>query len=404
MKVFQINGGSTGSTGTILFALQDVAGRQGIHVTCASPITTTNRSGGEFVKIGSFWGRRLSELMARITGLAGCFSPFATARLLRTMRRKGVDLIHLHTLHSSYINLPMLFRYIKKRNIPVVWTLHDCWAFTGHCPHFAYVGCDKWRTQCGSCLLYRQYPASFFDNSSYMYRLKKRWFTGVSNMVLVTPSQWLSQLVESSFLKDHPSLIIRHGIDLSIFKPTPSDFRVKHAIDERKHILLGVAFGWSDKKGLDVFIELAKRLDGQQYQIVLVGTDEATDKLLPENIISIHRTFDQRELAQIYSAADLMVNPTREEMLGLVNLEANACGTPVVTFRTGGSPECIDENSGCVVECNDTKALEAEIIRICTHRPYSRQACVENAARFEKGACFSRYIQLYKELAEAQKM
>lgn len=402
MKVFQINGGSTGSTGTILFALQNVASRQGIYVTCASPITTTNRSGGEFVRIGSFWGRRLSELMARITGLAGCFSPFATARLLRTMDREGVDLIHLHTLHSSYVNLPMLFRYIKKRNIPAVWTLHDCWSFTGHCPHFMYEQCEKWKTGCTACPKYHSYPKSIFDNSRFMWKKKKEWFTGIPQATIVSPSQWLADRVGESFLKEYPRKIIPNGIDLSVFRPVSSDFRQKHNLQNKK-LVLGVAYGWDDKKGLDVFIELSQKLP-EGYQVVLVGTDPEVDKLLPKSILAIHRTQNRQELAEIYSAADVFVNPTREDTFPTVNLEANACGTPVVTFRTGGSPECIDENSGSVVKYNGTEALEAEIIRICTQRPYSRHACVENAARFEKGACFSRYIQLYKELADAKKM
>ena len=203
-------------------------------------------------------------------------------------------------------------------------------------------------------------------------------------------------------MKEYPRKIIPNGIDLSVFRPVSSDFRQKHDLQNKK-LVLGVAYGWDDKKGLDVFIELSQKLP-EGYQVVLVGTDPEVDKLLPKSILAIPRTQNRQELAQIYSAADVFVNPTREDTFPTVNLEANACGTPVVTFRTGGSPECIDENSGSVVKYNDTDALEAEIIRICTQRPYSRQACIENAARFEKEACFSRYIQLYKELADAKKM
>lgn len=405
MKVLQINTVyPTGSTGKIAYALQRLCAQQNIECRVACRFYEGDQMHQEAIAVSSWLDCHVHNRLAAVTSLQGCFSYYKTRAFLKKVEKFGPDVIHLHNIHGSYIHHGLLFEYIKKNQIPTVWTLHDCWAFTGGCPHFVAYHCDKWQTGCGKCPHLKQNKRLITDFSHYMWGKKKQWFTGVSNMVLVTPSQWLSQLVESSFLKDHPNLIIRNGIDLSVFKPTPSNFRAKYAIDEQTHILLGVAFGWSEKKGLDVFIELAKRLDRQRYQIVLVGTDEATDKLLPENIISIHRTYDQRELAQIYSAADLLVNPTREEMLGLVNLEANACGTPVVTFRTGGSPECIDENSGSVVKYNDTDALEAEIIRICTQRPYSRQACIENAARFEKEACFSRYIQLYKELADAKKM
>ena len=401
MKVVQINTTcGIGSTGKICVGISQILTDSNIenYILCS-------KSNGYPLGIPCANSKyiKTQALKAKILGNYGFNSKRATRKMIGELERIQPDIVHLHNIHGHDCDLEMLFSWFQSHNTKLIWTFHDCWAFTAYCPHFTVAKCDKWRSCCEQCVQRRNY-SWLFDRSGKLFERKKELFTAVPNMVLVTPSQWLSQLVESSFLKDHPNLIIRNGIDLSVLKPTPSNFRAKYAIDEQTHILLGVAFGWSEKKGLDVFIELSKRLDRQRYQIVLVGTDEATDKLLPENIISIHRTYDQRELAQIYSAADLLVNPTREEMLGLVNLEANACGTPVVTFRTGGSPECIDENSGSVVKYNDTEALEAEIIRICTQRPYSRHACVENAARFEKGACFSRYIQLYKELVDAKKM
>ena len=181
-----------------------------------------------------------------------------------------------------------------------------------------------------------------------MYQLKKKWFTGVENMTLVTPSEWLAGLVKQSFLKDYPIRVINNGIDLEVFKPTPSNFRETYGCGDKK-IVLGVAFGWGERKGLDVFLDFAKRLDSERYQIVLVGTDENVDKQLPNTVISIHRTQNQTELAKIYTAADVFVNPTREEVFGLVNIEALACGTPGVTFNTGGSPECYDATCGSVV-------------------------------------------------------
>ena len=217
-------------------------------------------------------------------------------------------------------------------------------------------------------------------------------------MTLITPSQWLADQVEQSFLQEYPRKLIRHGIDLAVFKPTKSNFREKYQIPAHKKILLGVAFGWGVRKGLDVFVELAKRLDADEYQIVLVGTDEAVEGQLPDSILSIRRTNDQHELAEIYTAADLFVNPTREEMFGLVNVEANACGTPVLTFRTGGSPECIDEKSGVVVPHNDVDAMEQEIIRICREKPFTEADCVNRARQFDKTARFEEYVRLYEEV------
>ena len=217
-------------------------------------------------------------------------------------------------------------------------------------------------------------------------------------MTIVTPSKWLSDLVKQSFLKDYPVKVINNGIDLSIFKPTQSDFRDHYGLVGKK-IVLGVAYGWNYRKGLDVFIELQNRLP-KNYQIVLVGTNKNIDGILPTNIISIHRTQSQKELAEIYSTADVFVNPTREEVFGLVNVEAIACGTPVVTFKTGGSPECIDDTCGSVVPCNDIDAMEMEIRRICEERPYSKEACIAHSKNFDMNARFQEYVDLYKEYSK----
>jgi len=202
--------------------------------------------------------------------------------------------------------------------------------------------------------------------------------------------------VKESFLGDYPVTTIYNGIDLQIFRETGSDFRARYGL-ENKRIVLGVAFDWSFEKGLDVFLELAKRLD-ETYQVVLVGTNAEVDRTLPEHILSIHRTKNQKELAQIYSAADVFINPTREEVLGLVNLEALACGTPVVTFATGGSPECVDDSCGVVIPQNDVDAMEREIIRICTQSPYRKENCRKRAMAFDKQACLEQYIHLYKSI------
>ena len=340
MRIVQINGGAKGSTGKIMMGIADVARTQGHEVMCASPITSTNRDAGAncgYYRIGTYNSRRVNVAFARITGYNGCFAWVETYKLLKKIDEFQPDIIHLHNLHDSYINLPMLFSYIKKHDIPVVWTLHDCWAFTGHCPHFTIAKCDKWKTGCHGCKQYKDYPASIFDNSELMWKLKKKWFTGVKNMTIVTPSEWLAGLAKESYLKEYPIQVINNGIDLDVFKPTKSDFREKYGISPSECVILGVSFGWNYKKGLDCFVKLRNELN-EQYRIVLVGTDSSIDKQLPSGIVSIHRTQNQKELAEVYSAADVFFNPTREEVLGLVNLESLACGTPVVTFNTGGSP------------------------------------------------------------------
>lgn len=401
MKTVLINSCNFGSTGNIMLEIAETAENGGYTAAVCYPQSRDNsrkQKEKDFI-IGTRFSRNIHLMLAEITGLNGCFSYFSTLKLLKKLDKLKPDIIHLHNLHNCYINLSLLFKYIKKHNIKTVWTLHDCWAFTGHCPHFDMIGCDKWKTGCYSCPQYKEYPKSLFDNSKYMYRLKKKWFTDIKDMTIVTPSEWLASLVKESYLKDYPVKVINNGIDLNVFKPTESDFREKYAL-ENKYIVLGVAFGWGKRKGLDVFIELAKRLDKGKYKIVLVGTDDNIDKLLPDNIISIHRTQNQTELAEIYTAADVFANPTREENYPTVNMEALACGTPVVTFNTGGSPEMLDETCGAAVAKDDNDAMYNEIIRICEAKPYSMEACIKKAKGFDKNEKFGEYIRLYEVLNE----
>lgn len=392
MKILQINAVPYGSTGSIMFSLADMAESRGDAVLCTTGFTWKGSKRADYVMTSNIIEKTLHTYLARLTGRIGCFSVLPTWRLLRRLRKWKPDVIHLHNLHGWFINLPMLFSYIKKHDIPVVWTLHDCWSFTGHCPHFTMAGCDKWRTGCGGCGQFRQYPQSFFDCSKAMWKNKKKWFTGVKNMTIVTPSRWLGELVKQSYLKEYPVRVIHNGIDLTVFKPDPG------AEKPEKPMLLGVSYEWNEKKGLDVFIELAARL-GEDFRIVLVGTDDAVDQKLPPNITSIHRTQNQQELARLYAAAELFVNPTREEVLGLVNLEALACGTPVLTFRTGGSVECVDEKTGVVVPVNDVDAME-EAIRRLTRQPLDPQDCVNRARTFDKQERFKEYIALYDEIVK----
>lgn len=402
MKIAQINMISYGSTGKIMLQIAETARKKGNEARTFSTVpfdknekNTTNLPDDHFV-FGTFKENRFHYYAGSLLGRNGCFSHHGTRQLINMLEEFQPDIIHLHNLHKFCINLPMLFRYIKRSNASVVWTLHDCWAFTGQCPHFTMVKCDKWKTGCNHCPQIGVYPKSRIDNSKRMYALKKQWFTGIENMTIVTPSGWLAGLVKQSFLKEYPVKVINNGIDLSIFKPTPGDFRERYGIAQDKFILLGVAFGWGARKGLDVFIELEKRLDSC-YQIVLVGTDDNVDKQLSKNIISIHRTQNQTELAEIYTAADLFVNPTREEVLGLVNIESLACGTPVVTFNSGGSPETIDKTCGSVVDCDNFDELESEIRRVCAEKPYSKEACLQKAKKFDMNTKFEDYVKIYED-------
>ncbi len=396
MRMAEINSCNFGSTGNIMLEIAEVAEKCGHTAAVCYPKSRVNakKQKETDILIGSRLSRNLHLKLAEITGLNGCFSYFSTPDFLRKLNKFKPDIIHLHNLHNCYVNLPLLFGYIKKHNIKTVWTLHDCWSFTGHCPYFDIAECDKWKTECYNCPQYKEYPKSLFDNSKYMYRLKKKWFTGVKNMTIVTPSEWLASLVKESYLKDYPVKVINNGIDLNVFKPTESDFRKKYAL-ENEYIVLGVASPWGKRKGLDVFSELAERLD-DRYRIVLVGLAKEQKEGLPPNIIGLERTANQTELAEIYTAADVFVNPTREENYPTVNMEALACGTPVVTFNTGGSPEIIDETCGMAVAKNDIDGICNKIIKICETKPYSEDDCLKRAESFDKNEKFREYIRLYE--------
>lgn len=392
MKVVQINVTcGTGSTGKICADISRLLA----DIDIENYIIYSGKK-GDFPLGFSCCGAKevkYQALCSHLFGLYGFNSKQITTRILKKLDEIAPDIVHLHNLHGHNCNLGMLLDYLREHHIKTFWTFHDCWSFTAYCTHFAMDKCNKWIDGCHDCHRYREY-SFFFDRSRELYNKKKTASEGL-DLTIITPSQWLSDLVKQSFFKDYPVKVINNGIDLGIFKPTPSDFRKMRGIPTDKYIVLGVAFGWEKRKGLDVFIELSKRLDKEKFQLVLVGTDKKIDKQLPSNIISIHRTQNQRELAEIYTAADIFANPTREEVFGLVNVEALACGTPGVTFDAGGSPECYDDTCGSVVPCDNIDAMEKEIVRICKQNPYSAENCIRHAQIFDKNKKYEEYIELY---------
>lgn len=404
MKIAEINMYANYSTGKIMMGIAECARKESytVHTYSAKTYVRGLKKQYPVIKDHTYFGSTFESMIhvyvGMLTGNNGFLSYFATRKLIGELKKFSPDIIHLHNIHAFCINLPLLFNFLKKNDIKVIWTLHDCWPFTGHCPHFVLASCDKWETGCHHCTQLSVYPRSYVDNTKSMWKRKKELFSGL-NMTLVTPSEWLSNLVKKSFLKDYPVKVINNGLDLSVFMPTKSDFRTKCVIEDKK-IILGVAVNWGKRKGLDVFIELSKKLS-EDYAIVLVGTDDAIDKQLPQNIVSIHRTQNQKELAEIYTAADLFVNPTREDTYPTVNMEALACGTPVLTFRTGGSPEIIDETCGSVVDVDDVDAMYKEIIRICETHPYSEEACLERAKSFDMNERFKEYLTLYEDITHS---
>ena len=396
MRIVEINTVNFGSTGNIMLGIAEIASSKGHEVIVCVPKSREKKKKNvsNQIFIGNRISRNVHRLLGRITGLQGVFSYYSTKYFLKQLEKFRPDIIHLHNLHGAYINLNLLFRYIQEHNVSTVWTLHDCWAMTGQCPHFTMAKCGRWKTGCHNCPQLNVYPESISDRSKWMWKHKREWFTGLHSLTIITPSEWLAQIVHESYLKEYPVRVIYNGIDLDVFKPTHGDFHERYKISD-KFIVLGVAASWGKRKGLDVFVELSSRLD-EKYKIVLVGVTE--DAELPKNIITIHHTQNQAELAEIYTAADVFVNPTREEVLGLVNIEANACGTPVITFKTGGSPECIDETSGMVVECDNIDEMEQAIINVCENLPYTEESCRKRAMNFDRNERFGDYVELYERI------
>ena len=390
MRVVQINATSNrGGTGRVCSGISELLTEEGIENYI---FYVSGNSFPNGINYASELELKLEALKSRIFGNYGFNSRLITKRQIKKIDEIKPDVVHLHNLHGHNVNLKMLFDYFKKNpQIKLFWTFHDCWSFTGYCPYFEMSKCDKWKTECNNCPQSKRY-SWFFDKSKRLFNEKRELFSSL-NLTIVTPSKWLQGLVKQSFLKDYEVKVINNGIDIDKFKPTESDFRKKYNLENKK-IVLGVADGWAKRKGIDIFIELSKILP-EDYQIVLVGMKSNSDIVLPDNIISIGRTEDTGELAKIYTAADAFVNPTSDDTYPTVNMEAVACGTPVVTSRIGGSPETIDEKTGIVVDINDIDGFKNAIIYACESSHFSQEDFYEKAILFDKKEKFKEYIELY---------
>ena len=307
-------------------------------------------------RIGTDFDVKLHGFQTRFFDRHGFGSRKATEQFLEWVDEYKPDVVHLHNLHGYYINIELLFRYIKERNIPTVWTLHDCWAMTGHCTHFNAFGCEKWKTQCNHCPLKKTYPSSkFLDRSEKNYQEKRTAFTGVKDMIIATPSAWLKSIVKQSFLQDYDVQVVNNGIDTSIFKPTPSELRKQYGLEGKK-IALGVANGWGPHKGLKYLKQMAMDLP-DEWKVVAVGLSDEQLTQLPDGMLGIKRTNSPQELAAWYTTADVFVNPTLEDTYPTTNLEAQACGTPVVSFDSDGAAETVLQEKGFVVERKNYEML-----------------------------------------------
>lgn len=329
----------------------------------------------------------------------GYASVFATKKLIQKIKEIKPDIIHLHDIKGYWLNLRVLFDYFYTLDIPIIWTLHDCWMLTGHCFHPTFVPCEKYKMHCKNCPRTREYPESYvFDRSFKNFEEKRNAFRSVKNLTLVPVSDWLRTVVNQSFLSDCKMQVIHNGIDVSLFQPIDNigKLRQKYNITG-KHIALGVASTWSKDKGFDDFIRISSSIPETQF--VLVGVTTEQKNSLPKCMVGIKRTTDIQEMAALYTLADVFVNPTYADNFPTVNLEALACGTPVITYNTGGSPEAITPETGFVVKQGDVSRLIEKIAHVITagKGAYST-ACRERATNhFDKDKCFKEYIQLYEK-------
>ena len=342
MKILMINTVcGIGSTGIICTDLAEMLTEKGHDVKIAYGRGYVPEKYRKYaIRIGNEIDVKCHALSSRIFDNTGFSSRVVTKKFVNWIKDYNPDVIHIHNIHGYYINIAILFDFLSVFDKRVVWTLHDCWCFTGHCVHFSTIDCQKWKTGCNNCPQTKEYPASLaFDNSTSNWTRKRNLFTSVKNMTLITPSNWLAELVKESFMGKFPVKVINNGIDTEVFKPISSNFKQKHNIQD-KRVLLGVSNQWIKRKGYNDFLKLAEQIS-DEYIIVLVGLSDKQLKEIPSNIIGIIHTNDVKELAEIYTAADVFLNLTYEDNYPTVNLEAQACGTPVITYNTGGS---VDEN------------------------------------------------------------
>lgn len=399
MRVLQINSVcGVGSTGRIANDIHTTLIEKG-HDSYIAYGRNLPKDCKNAIRIGNKIDNFTHVAKTRLLDKHGLGSKQATIELIIKIKDLNPDIIHLHNLHGYYINVEVLFNYLKEVNKPIVWTLHDCWSFTGHCAYFDYVDCDKWKSGCYNCPQKKAYPSSLIvDNSKHNFEAKKEIFNGVKNLTIVTPSEWLANLLLESFLNEYPVRVINNGIDLKLFNPSESSFRAKYNLQDN-FIILGVASTWDHRKGLKYFVEMTKLLKKNE-KIVLVGLSKKELKEIPSNILGISRTNEVEELAEIYSSADVFVNPTLEDNFPTTNLEALACGTPVITFDTGGSSESIDDKTGIIVEGKSLAELYKSISMIkANSKSQYRDECINRAINyFDKNDRYIDYILLYEDL------
>lgn len=392
-KLVEINTVCNGSTGKIMGDIAREYIKNGGKAICFYG----RRKGYKDVpceKIGGFFSFWLHVIITTLFDKQGHGSYFKTKKLIKRIKQENPDIIHLHNIHGYYLNYPLLFTYLKNEfKGKLYWTLHDCWAFTGHCPHFVLANCYRWKKQCHNCPNKKLYPISLIcDNSFNNYLEKKKLFTGLDNLKILTPSNWLNNYVKQSYLKEYDVITIPNGIDFNIFKKKlDNNIYNKYKIPKNKKIILGVANIWDDRKGLDQFIRLSKQIT-DDYIIVLIGLNKNQIKKMPSNIIGIKRTENQNDLAIIYSIANVFINPSKEETFSLVTLESLVCETPVIVYNNTAMCEFVDEKCGIIVESE----INFDVVNMASNIKVN----LKNLKKYKKENIYKKIIDLYNNDGE----
>ena len=360
-----------------------------------------NKSKSQLYHIGNPIDEYIHGLGSRLLDNQGLLSHHVTKQLVKYITSIQPDIIHLHNIHGYYLNYPLLFNYLSSSNTPVVWTLHDCWAFTGHCAHYMSVNCKKWMTHCQDCPLKHAYPASWLIDRSYKnFEDKRRLFLSVKKLTIVPVSKWLEKDLRKSFFQDCDIHQIYNGIDTSIYYPEKKKKEIlkKYYIPTNKKIILGVASNWY-QKGLGDFIRLSHLVD-ENYVIVLVGLNDKELSNLPKNIIGIKRTESQAELRSLYSSSDVYFNPTWVDNFPTTNIEALACGTPIVVYDTGGCAEAVSPTTGYVVRQGNIKEAHERIKEICEHSKiqYIEECRSQVLNKYNSEQQYKEYYDLYTSI------
>lgn len=358
MKIYQVNilCGS-GSTGRIAVNMAKKTEAEGGQCRIAYGRSKALKGVNSF-KAAKTWEVYWHILMTRITGRHGLYSKRATRRLIHDIQAFQPDVIHLHNIHGYYLNYEILFAFLKQYGKPIQWTLHDCWAFTGHCAYFTMAGCEQWKKQCEQCIQLREYPVCWTEGDvAENFRKKRNAFTNVPNMELIVPSEWLKKLVEQSFLKEYPIEVVYNTVDTTVFRPTKSNFREKHGLQDKK-IILGVANIWNTRKGLKDLVQLAQMLD-ESYAVVIVGLTRKQIRKIPAEILELERTDSICELAGIHTESNLFVNSSREETYGLTMAEAMVCDTKTAVYQGTACEEVVSGKAGIAVPPNVEDLYEA---------------------------------------------